>query len=163
VPIDRIFHQGHDSAVALCDDVLIQIWEGPAHNDVLKIVLGALQSLRRGPFAARKLFVLHVVAETASPPDAQGRAIAAKFLEHFDLHVNVTEGTGFRASLIRSAILGILMLSGTRAKNEVTASVDAGIDALVAAGCDAKKADLVGVVRELREALPARRGTLAAD
>lgn len=156
--IDRIFHQGHDCAIALSDDVLIQIWEGPAHHDVLKIVLSALQSLRRGPFAARKLFVLHVVAETASPPDRAGRAIAAKFLEHFDLHVNVTEGTGFRSSLIRSAILGIMMLSGTRAKNEVTPSVDAGIDKLIAAGCHADRGALTEAVRALRETLPSRRG-----
>lgn len=156
--IDRIFHQGRDCAVALQGDVLLQIWEGPAHNDVLRIVLSALQSLKRGPFAGRKLFVLHVVAETASPPDGPGRAIAAKFLEHFDLHVNVTEGTGFRSSLIRSAIVGILLLSGTRAKNEVTPSVDAGIDKLVAAGCHATRSELTEAVRELREALPVRRG-----
>lgn len=70
--------------------------------------------------------------------------------------MNVTEGTGFRSSLIRSAMVGISLLSGTRAKYEVTPSVDAGIDALVAAGCHAEQSQLIDAVRELRDALPVR-------
>jgi hypothetical protein len=154
---DRIVHEGSDCAIALCNDVVIQVWEGPAHHHALKTMLAALQALKVREFASRRLFSLHIVAVTASAPDAEGRAIAAKFLEHLDLHVNVTEGTGFRASLIRMVILGILILSGVRAKHEVTPTLDAGIDALIAGGCRASRSELEEAVRTLREKLSARR------
>lgn len=153
MPIDRVFHQGRDAAVALCGDVLIQIWEGPAHHDVLRTVANALQSLRRGEFSERRLFVLHVVARTASPPDAEGRKIASRFIGLFDHHVNVTEGSGFRSALIRSALVGISLISGHHADHVVTASVEAGIEALVRAGARASRADLADAVRTLRSAM----------
>lgn len=153
MPIDRILYQGQDCAVALCGDVMIQIWDGPAHNRVLRMILGFFQSLKNAEFRARKLYVLHVVSETASPPDAEGRAIAAKFLDYFEFHSNATEGTGFRASLIRSVIVGILFLSRVRAKHAVAASVPDAANVLVAAGCNATVADLESSVVALRTGL----------
>jgi hypothetical protein len=153
MPIDHVFHQGRDCAIALCDDVFIQIWTGPAHHDVLQMVATSLKSLKLDAFKARKLFVLHIVAETASPPDSEGRKIAAKFLPHIHHHVNVTEGTGFRASLIRSVIVGIALLASLRANYEVTASLSAGLDALAKAGCHASRTDLQAAVTELRAKL----------
>lgn len=156
--VDRVFHQGRDAAVALCGDVLIQVWEGPAHHDVLRTVANALQSLRRNEFSERRLFVLHIVARTASPPDAEGRQIAARFLGLFDHHINVTEGTGFRAALIRSALIGIALISGHRTDHVVTASLDAGLDALAKAGSRTRLADLADAVRTLRAAMPKASG-----
>jgi len=150
MPSHRVLYQSQDCAIALCDDVMVQIWEGHAHEDVLLNILGFFQSLKKGEFHDRKLYVLHVVAETASPPDAKGRAIAAKFLEYIEFHSNATEGTGFRASLIRSVIVGIIFLSRVRAKHSVSASVPEAARALVAAGCNAETRDLESCVSVLR-------------
>ena len=162
MPIDRVLYQSQDCTVALCDDVMIQIWEGPAHNDVLGAILGLFQTLKNGDFHARKLYVLHVVSETASPPDATGRAIAAKFLDYFEFHSNATEGTGFRASVIRSVIVGILFLSRVRTKHAVTASVSEAAQALVAAGCNATARDLELCVLALRATGKSKLGYQAA-
>lgn len=158
MPVDRILYENDDCAIALCGDVMIQIWEGPAHNSVLQLLLGFFQSLKNDEFRTRKLYVLHVVGKTASPPDAEGRAIAAKFLGFFEFHANATEGAGFRASLIRSALVGIAFLSRTRTKHAVTASVLDAAKALVAAGCTAAATDLVSSVATLRRSMRVRGG-----
>ena len=129
---------------------MIQIWDGPAHNDVLQQILGFFQSLKSAEFQARKLYVLHIVSETASPPNAEGRAIAARFLDHIEFRANATEGTGFRAALIRSVIVGIMFLTQVRAKHAVTTSVAEAAQALVAAGCEATASDLETAVLTLR-------------
>lgn len=152
---DRVFHEGADCAVVLCGDVLIQVWEGPAHNEVLQKVLAALKSLKAGDFRQRSLFMLNVVSERASPPDAEGRAIAAKFFEYFDFHVNVTEGTGFRAAIIRSVLVAITLLTRVRAKHAVADTVAAGAALLASAGALTSPRDLEAVVEEARHQLRA--------
>lgn len=150
VTFDRVFYERTDCAGALLGDVLVLMWEGPAHNDVLRRIVGILQDLKRGPFAARKLYVMNVVSPTASPPDAIGRQIAAKFLEHFDYHVNVTEGSDIRTSLIRAVLTGMMLISRVRARHDIADTVPRGIQKLVAAGASAPMNELAAAITSMR-------------
>lgn len=93
--IDRVFHEGSDCAAALIGDVLVLVWDGPAHigSAVGGAQRDAVAQARRAA-RTKASSVLNIVSERASPPDSAGRAIASKFPEHFDYHVQVAEGWG---------------------------------------------------------------------
>ena len=75
--------------------------------------------------------LLQIIGERATPPDASVRDALAAMLKENEARIVasavVFEGTGFRASVIRSIVIGISMLSRPKCPHTVFASVNEGV------------------------------------
>ncbi|HEY0469499.1 MAG TPA: hypothetical protein VGC79_35160 [Polyangiaceae bacterium] len=76
--------------------------------------------------------LLQVIGDLALPPDAAARTALANMLKVNETRIAasavVYEGAGFRASVIRSVVIGISMLSRPKCPHTVFASTKAGIE-----------------------------------
>jgi hypothetical protein len=100
-------------------------WERPAVGDPTRYYHELLQAAQS---QGKPLVGLFIMPETSSAPDDQFKkeqaALLSKVMQHLTFAVAVFEGTGFAASLKRSALVGILLLSGQRQKVFVRSSVE---------------------------------------
>lgn len=99
-------------------------WERPQLGDPTRYC-GELSEARRRQ--GRQLVGLFIMPESSTAPDDAFKKEQAKLLpmimSHLDYAIAVFEGTGFAASVKRSALVAIIMLSGQRQRIHVRSSV----------------------------------------
>lgn len=160
----RILTAGPAFAVARNDHVLVQIWEAThdgssPHRAPFLVIERELRDMKQRLRGERPLLVLSVVSEDAPMPDAESRAVASRFAQFFDYYVGVHEGTGFRASLVRSVVAGMALAARVKARYEVSGDLVKGCAALAAhSGGAVDPAELLSAVIRIREGIerPAR-------
>lgn len=97
------------------------------------------------------LIVVAVISERTAMPESEARAVATRFADHFDHYVGVHEGTGFRASLVRSVVAGMAIAARQKAKYDVASDVLTGAELIQERSNGTLRADeVVHVVDELR-------------
>ena len=114
--------------IALTGRTLIVLWQTETRNEAVG-ELARLLAARAAEVGSVAL--LQVIGDGATPPDAAARAALATMLKDNETRIVasavVFEGTGFRASLIRSLVIGISMLSRPKCPHTVFASVSEGV------------------------------------
>ena len=121
---ERIVWNPPSYAVVCVGDVLAQLWETESPTPAFQSILSWCEA--RKARTSAPLWMITVVGETASMPDADARKIAAKFPSFFTQFVMVTEGAGFRASVVRSVLAGMAMLSSRRTAPHIVATLSEG-------------------------------------
>jgi hypothetical protein len=100
-------------------------WERPAVGDPTRYYHELLQASQS---QSKPLVGLFIMPENSSAPDdyfkKEQAALLVKIMANLTFAVAVFEGTGFAASLKRSALVAILLLSGQRQKIYVRSSVE---------------------------------------
>jgi hypothetical protein len=109
----------------LLDRVHIVRWQKPELADTLPLVREVRQAAER---LGKNLIGIPIVPEDIEPPTDEARAAMAKrmneILEVSDSVHFVVEGTGFRPSILRSALSGILLVGGKRGRVLVHKNID---------------------------------------
>jgi hypothetical protein len=142
--------QGH--GIALVGPTLIQLWEKIQPDAARMRRIG--DRFRELAAAHPRVFMMTVVGEASPMPDAGAREVAAKFPEVFTYYVGVHEGSSFRMAIVRSVLVGMSMLSSTRARYDVTDSLEEGVRLLVTnARGDVEGPPVLAAVHRLREAV----------
>lgn len=114
-------------------------------------ILRLIEQLKPSLEPGVPLIVVAVVSERTAMPEPEARAVAARFAEHFDYYVGVHEGTGFRASLVRSVIAGMAIAARQKARYDVAPDVFRGAELIQERSNGTLRADeVVHVVDELR-------------
>jgi hypothetical protein len=107
------------------DGLYVLRWQSPEVPDVAAYAGEiAAASSKQG----KQLVGLFIMPEDSDPPGEQFRKEQAnklpEIMTHLTFVVAVFEGTGFMAAMKRSALVGILLLSGRRFPMYVRATVD---------------------------------------
>lgn len=114
-------------AVALRDSLVFQVWEGVVDDGVQLQCFHRMERLSKQLVAkGEPLFVLAIVSEHTNMPSAECRAVGARFPQYFRYYVGVHEGSGFRASLVRTVIAGMAMASRVKARYSVVSTLAEG-------------------------------------
>jgi hypothetical protein len=107
------------------------------------------------------LIVVAIVSERTAMPEGDARAVASRFAEHFDYYVGIHEGTGFRASIVRSVLSGMSLAARRKAKYDIVSDVPRGAELVGARSHGTIRTEqVVQVVKELRTEIgrqPAQR------
>lgn len=125
---ERIVWNPPAYGVVCVGDVLVQLWETESPTPAFRTILSWCQARKERTDAP--LWMITVVGENSTMPDAEARRVAAQFPMHFKEFVMVAEGTGFRASVVRSVLAGMAMLSPRRASTHVTSTLSEGVQLL---------------------------------
>ncbi len=130
-PVDvevRILRSDTCHAIALAGRTLVVHWHTETRREAV-LELAAL--LARLASESGSLGLLQVIGDQATPPDGPTRSALAAMLKNNETRIVasavVFEGAGFRASVIRSIVIGISMLSRPKCPHMVFASTSAGI------------------------------------
>jgi hypothetical protein len=123
----RILRSEVSHGIAFVGRTLVVHWQTETRGQAV----GDLATLLAGLAAERgSLGLLQVIGEQAVPPDAATRAKLAAMLKDNETRIIasavVFEGAGFRASVIRSIVIGISMLSRPKCPHTVFESTTAG-------------------------------------
>jgi hypothetical protein len=115
-------------SVAFTGRTLVVLW----HTETSDRAVRELSALLAGQAAETgSVSLLQVIGERATPPDGIARTALATMLKDHEARIVasavVFEGTGFRASVIRSVVVGISMLSRPKCPHTVFASVSEGV------------------------------------
>lgn len=148
--------------VGVWRNVVIQIWEHPIESLVQRRAFQktgeAFRTLRAKLGPSALLLAITVVSAHTNMPDAESRKIAAEFSSWFDYYVGVHEGTGFRASLVRTVVAGMALVAPKRAAHDICSDVRHGAAILAGrAGGTLTSADVVAAISELRARVAALR------
>lgn len=152
--VTKILFQGQDAAVGVFGPLVIAVTDGPEsfRPEYARRVLEEVSRLRRTTHADRLIY-LYVAGERSSLPEPEVRDTVAQVAEHFDACVGVHEGSGFKASAVRAVIAGITMLSRSRVRPEIVATIEQGVEALSVRHPDlGTRAELLSAVLEVRAA-----------
>lgn len=116
------------------DRLYVVRWDNPDTADVAAMerevarVAGATSQRLRG---------LSIVPSSTTPPDDATRSAMGKSLPHLLEHLEtmhvVIEGTGFKHTILRSAMTGIILVGGKRGRVFVHSDVESAIGALATA------------------------------
>lgn len=150
----EIVFRGTDAALGVFGPLVIAVTDGPEafRPEYAQRVLDEVGRLRRTTHAERLVY-LYVAGERAGIPGTEVRDKLAKVGELMDACVGVHEGTGFRASAIRAVIAGITMLSRTRVRPQIVASIDEAAAQVTATHSDlGGRMAVLEAIREVREA-----------
>ncbi|HEX2673947.1 MAG TPA: hypothetical protein VHM25_23890 [Polyangiaceae bacterium] len=123
----RLLRTESSHGIALSGRTLVVLWQ----TDTSREAVRELASLLAGHAAEMgNVGLLQVIGEGATSPDGDVRAALAAMLKENEARIVasavVFEGTGFRASVIRSIVVGISMLSRPKCPHVVFASVNEG-------------------------------------
>jgi eukaryotic-like serine/threonine-protein kinase len=127
-PPIRVLRADASHGLALTGPIVIVLWENETSSGAVHelAALLATHAAENGRVA-----LLQVIGERATPPEANVRAALAAMLKDNEARIVasavVFEGTGFRASVIRSIVIGISMLTRPKCPHTVFASVKEGI------------------------------------
>lgn len=114
--------------IAFSQRTLVVHWQTETTGEAVRELANLVSSLA-SEFGS--LGLLQVIGDRATPPDAATRAALAEMLKENEARLVasavVFEGTGFRASVIRSIVIGISMLSRPKCPHTVFASVPEGV------------------------------------
>ena len=125
----RILRSDASHGIACVGRTLIVLWQTETRSGAV----AELATLLAG-FAAESgsVALLQVIGDQAIPPEGPVRAALAAMLKDNETRIIasavVFEGVGFRASVIRSIVVGISMLSRPKCPHTVFASSAAGIE-----------------------------------
>lgn len=114
--------------IALCGRALVVLWQGETRLQAVRelATLLANQAAESGSVG-----LLQVIGDHAISPDGAARAALAEMLKANENRIVASavafEGVGFRASMIRSIVIGISMLSRPKCPHTVFASANDGI------------------------------------
>jgi hypothetical protein len=115
-------------AIAFTGRALVVLWQTETRAQAV-VELATLL----GSYATElgSVGLLQVIGDHATPPDSATRAALASMLKAHETRIVasavVFEGVGFRASMIRSIVIGISMLSRPKCPHTVFASTKEGI------------------------------------
>jgi len=124
----RLLRTESSHGIALSGPTVVVLWQTDTRSEAVQELasLVAAQAAETGSVA-----LLQVIGERATAPDASVRAALAAMLKANEARIVassvVFEATGFRASLIRSIVIGISMLSRPSCPHSVFSSVNEGI------------------------------------
>lgn len=108
----------------LLGSTLVVAWDRPDLADVRNVVSEVAQARRR--VGQPLLYVAYIPDATATPEapvrDAMSRSMP-ELLESCESIVFVLEGSGFKVSIGRAALAGIMLASGHRGRVHVTGSI----------------------------------------
>ncbi len=121
----RILHREASHGIAFVGRTLVVLWEAETRARAVAELAARLPALAA---ESGSLALLQVIGDHALPPDGAARAALAALLKANDTRLVVFEGTGFRASVIRSVVIGISMLSRPKFPHTVFASTTAGVE-----------------------------------
>jgi hypothetical protein len=122
-------------------DVYVVVWERPEQGDVARVMFDvrALRERNKDPVT-----YVAIVPVDGEPPEGEARgAMISSMRELIELSETVHlvfEGEGFRQSIKRSVLAGILLASGKRGRVLVHATVDEALAAIHAGRRDAVRA-----------------------
>lgn len=124
----RLLRTESSHGIALSGRTLVVLWHTVTSSEAVR----DLASLVAGHAAETgSVGLLQIIGEGATPPEASVRAALAAMLKENEARIVasavVFEATGFRASLIRSIVIGISMVSRPKCPHTVFASVSEGI------------------------------------
>jgi len=115
--------------IAFVGRTLVVLWQTETRAAAV-VELATLLAGRAAEFGSVGL--LQVIGDRATPPDSTVRAALASMLKDNEQRIVasavVFEGAGFRASAVRSVVIGISMLSRPKCPHMVFASSKAGIE-----------------------------------
>lgn len=152
--VTRILFQGDGAALGVLGPLVIAVTDGPNsfRPEYARRVLEEVTRLRRTTHADRLIY-LYVAGEHASLPDPEVRDTVAQVAEHFDACVGVHEGTGFKASAVRAVIAGITLLSRSRVRPEIVATIQKGAETLAENHADlGTRSELLEAILDVRAA-----------
>lgn len=124
----RVLPSEASHGIAVAGQTLIVLWKTETSARAVR----ELATLLSG-FAAERgqVALLQVIGDGAISPDAAARSALANMLKENEARLVasavVYEGSGFRASMIRSIVIGISMLSRHECPHTVFASVSEGV------------------------------------
>ena len=125
----RILHSEPSHAIAFLERTLVVLWQTETRKQAVLELASLLAGLAE---ESRGLALMQVIGDHATPPDADTRAALAKMLKANETRIVasavVFEGSGFRASVIRSVVVGIAMLSRPKCPHTVFASTAEGTE-----------------------------------
>ena len=124
----RILRSEASHAMAFVGRTLVVLWQTETRAEAV-VDLTTLLAGRAAEFGSVGL--LQVIGDRATPPDSSVRAALAAMLKDHEQRIVasavVFEGAGFRASVVRSVVIGISMLSRPKCPHTVFASTKDGI------------------------------------
>lgn len=135
--------------------LVIASTEGPRSFAPVRAMVDEIGRLRRTSHRERLVYV-YVAGENVEPPSQEQRKVAAEVSAHVDAIYGVHEGSGFRASIIRSVVMGIAMLSRQRVQQVIIDSVRKASEQL------ATNEPALGGPREIESAIEAVRAAARA-
>lgn len=143
-----------EHALAVWQNVVIQIWEGPTDpvtsRRALETTLATFKRMRRVTLE-RPLLALSVISAHASMPDPKSRAIASEFPSYFDYYVGVHEGPELRAALVQTAIEAMALAARVEPRYELVEELAEACSRLASrSACTVDANELFDVVSELR-------------
>ncbi|MEI9937605.1 MAG: hypothetical protein WDO69_10340 [Pseudomonadota bacterium] len=125
----RILRSEASHGIAFAGRTLVVLWQTETRAHAV-IELATLLARLAAEFG--RLGLLQVIGDHATPPDGAARSALATMLKDNETRIVasavVFEGTGFRASVIRSIVIGISMLSRPKCPHTVFASTTAGVE-----------------------------------
>jgi len=128
-PEVRILRHEASHGIAFAGRTLIAHWQTETRGQAVAELATLLSHLAT---EHGNLGLLQVISEQATPPDGATRAALAAMLKANENRIVASaviyEGVGFRASMIRSIVVGISMLSRPKCPHTVFASTTAGIE-----------------------------------
>lgn len=111
--------------VVASGDMLAQLWEREAPAEAFDAILRwCVRRAKATP--GRPLWMIAVSAPGSQMPDAEARAISARFPEFFTAFALVIEGSGFGASAARAVMASMSMMSRRRTRPIIAATVAEG-------------------------------------
>jgi len=127
-PEVRILRSEASHGIAVSGRTLIVLWQTETRCQAV-VELAALLASHAAELGS--LALLQVIGDHATSPDSATRAALAEMLKANETRIVasavVFEAVGFRASLIRSIVIGISMLSRPKFPHTVFASANEGI------------------------------------
>ena len=124
----RILRSEAAHGIAFVGRTLVVLWQTETRAEAV-VELATLLAGRAAEFGSVGL--LQVIGDRATPPDSAVRAALAAMLKDNEQRIAasavVFEGAGFRASVVRSIVIGISMLSRPKCPHTVFASTADGI------------------------------------
>lgn len=130
--VERVVWHPPSHGVVCIGDVLAQLWETESPTPAFRSILSWCEA--RQARTSAPLWMITVVGETSTMPDGEARKIAAEFPRYFTEFVMVVEGSGFRASVVRSVLAGMAMLAPRRATPHITSTLSEGAQLLGSLG-----------------------------
>ncbi len=125
----RILRSEASHAIAFAGQALVAYWQTETREQAVTELATLLADLA-AEFGS--LVLLQVIGDQATPPDGAARAALAAMLKANETRIIasavVFEGTGFRAAMVRSIVIGISMPSRPKCPHAVFASTKAGVD-----------------------------------
>ena len=124
----RILRSEASHGIAFVGRTLVVHWQTETRGQAVAELASLLASHAS---EAGSIALLQVIGDQAIPPDGATRAALAAMLKANETRIIasavVFEATGFRASVIRSIVIGISMLSRPKCPHTVFESTTAGI------------------------------------